>query len=331
MIIDMPARIDYESILEFKKSLNLNLHEADQIVINFENMRYSYPLPMLVLGSCIRKFIIQRNKYGNKTCFCGVKDYSAHSYLKHIGFFNYTFVHIGKEMGEAKGSSTYLPIRELDKNELLCRINPPYINLRYVINEESKQIALIILGERNKSGLSILCYCIREIIRNSFEHSESSKCYICAQKWYNDSVEIAILDEGIGIRKSLSSRHVVLTDFDAIKEAIQPGISSKHIESLENNIYDNSGFGLYVLSEIGKSFGWFAIGSGLCRIKYEKETPRTFDDFDFNGTFVGLHLNSLPNDFKKVLDGIIYNGEQEAYMMGRNIKASSSSKEFDSF
>ena len=47
----------------------------------------------------------------------------------------------------------------------------------------------------------LMTYLIREILRNIPEHAESHKAWICGQYWSDNTAEIAILDEGIVLKK----------------------------------------------------------------------------------------------------------------------------------
>ena len=66
-----------------------------------------------------------------------------------------------------------------------------------------------------------------------------------------NTVEIAIIDRGVGLRPTLSRNpHLTIaSDHDAIMYALSPGISGKFYEGVRidrNNPYQNSGFGLYM-------------------------------------------------------------------------------------
>jgi len=327
MILQVPKRFDYHDIYPFIESLQLYIDEPE-ISLNFENINYTYPLPMLVIGSAIRKFVKKRKHLHLKTSALGLaKRNYVHSYLEHLGFFDFITLDHGKKMGQAKGSPKYIPIKELNKKSIVSRISPPYIQLRHVIAEDAKSLADVLVHSKNEDSKRAITYSIREIIRNVFEHSEAEYCYMCGQRWNDGSVEIAIIDEGIGIKESLSKNYEFSSDIDALKEAMHPGVSGKNVFSEEENIHSNSGFGLYVLSQLGKKYGWFSIGSGNSRIKLSPESE-SCDNLFHSGTFVGLHINREPENFGKVLDDIISNGEFEAYVMGRQVKASSSSREF---
>ena len=145
-------------------------------------------------------------------------------------------------------------------------------------------------------------YALREIIRNVFEHSGATECYVCGQRWYNGKVEITVVDEGIGIAESLTSN-----------------------VSESENIYDNSGFGLYVLSQLATNFGWYVLGSGSSRlVGHNRQIAE--EKLNFSGTYFGMQLLHPPKQFSGTLRDIISVGEEEAEKSGIPKKASGMSK-----
>lgn len=168
-------------------------------------------------------------------------------------------------------------------------------------------------------------YALREIIRNVFEHSGATECYVCGQRWWDGKVEIAVIDEGIGIAQSLRKSFELDNDIDALNMAIKPGVSSTSNIHESENIYDNSGFGLYVLSQLASSFGWYVLGSGASRlIGYQK--TKVEESLNFKGTYFGMQLTRSPSQFSGILKDIIQAGEEEAEASGITKKASGMSK-----
>ena len=93
------------------------------------------------------------------------------------------------------------------------------------------------------------------------------------------------------------------------------------------NVYDNSGFGLYVLSEIASSFGKFIIASNSKSLTISNR-EKLFSDVNFSGTYLSIELNSTPKHFSSLLKDIIIAGESEAKVSGNNSNASKLSKLF---
>lgn len=109
--------------------------------------------------------------------------------------------------------------------------------------------------------------------------------------------------------------------------AIKPGVSSTSNINQSQNIYDNSGFGLYVLSQLASSFGWYVVGSGAARlVGYGNNISEKA--LNFNGTYFGMQLQRSPQQFSQLLNDIITSGEEEAEASGISKKASGMSKLF---
>jgi hypothetical protein len=129
------------------------------------------------------------------------------------------------------------------------------------------------------------------------EHSESGQFGLCAQYWpEKNKVSLAILDRGIGLRQSLAQNpHLsVLNDIDAVKLAILPGISGKAYQGAkidDTNIWANSGYGLYMTSQICKLGGSFILTSGSKGIFLSEKHERLFD-IRSQGTALNLTLNT---------------------------------------
>ena len=44
----------------------------------------------------------------------------------------------------------------------------------------------------------MVSYCLREVIRNVFEHAQTDTCTVMAQRYSDGAAEIAIIDNGMG-------------------------------------------------------------------------------------------------------------------------------------
>lgn len=326
MEILLPRRFDRDTLSGFFDSLDES-RDIPDVTINFGTLTYSYPTAMLVAGSKLREWVTYRYSRGLRSISAGVQpSITVHSYLMHLGFFDFIHLGGGNRVGEAGGSTRYLPIRKIE----IHPFDPSRESLadwHGEISDQARRLACVLTGSLDSSEeLQAYTYSIREILRNVFEHSGSQECYICGQRWYNGRAEIAIIDEGRGIRSSIEEAFDVETDLEAINIALRPGASRTNVLEKSKNIYDNSGFGLYVLSNLASSFGWFAIGSGSSRVIGYDRTVRMQEPFSFRGTFFGLRLNKRPHNFRGVLEDIIDVGEQEAEMTGIRRRASGLSR-----
>jgi hypothetical protein len=90
---------------------------------------------------------------------------------------------------------------------------------------------------------------------------------------------------------------------------------------LLNIAYDNSGFGLFILTQLAASFGWFVLGSGNAQLIGRKNS-REIEQTSFSGTYFGMRLTHAPKDFGALISEIIVEGEDEAKVSGINARAS---------
>lgn len=323
--IFFPEQFVRDGLSSFFEQLDSHQFEPE-ILIDCSTLNYSYPVAMLLAGAKLRQWITTRRERHLKTSKCGHDSTkNVHSYLRHLGFFDFIHMGGGNHVGEAQGSMSYLPITKIERPQFDSSIQHVREWYESVI-ETVRRLANILSGTTSRTEEnSLYSYALREIIRNVFEHSEANECYICGQRWYDGRVEVAVIDEGIGISNSLKRSHHITNDADALRMAIRPGVSSTSNIDPASNIYDNSGFGLYVLTEIAKSFGWFLLSSGDAKIIGQSQTIIP-SSLKLSGTCFGMRLNKAPTHFSDLLRDIIYAGEQEAQSSGIKTKASGISK-----
>ena len=226
------------------------------------------PFAMLVSGSIIRKY---RENYPD-TRFL-IDGFSDKTYAGTMGYFKYISpkIKFGKLPGEAIGNRNYIPITEINNNELMAESAKlgEYRLMGEVIEVESARLAKIISRDCVELH-KLLTYLLRELIRNTPEHSETNSVWVCGQHWPTYQIaEIAVLDEGIGVYNSIIKnkhhRKYISNNQEALKWAIKPGISQALIPSMKQKSSDpwsNSGYGLYMTSQItGSLAGEFCIAS----------------------------------------------------------------------
>ncbi len=188
------------------------------------------------------------------------------------------------------------------------------------------------LARDNKELQLLLTYLIREILRNTPEHACTEEMWICGQYWNSSKVaEIAIVDEGIGIyesiRKNRLHREYITDNLSAIQWAIKAGISQSFAPSQKQKDDDewaNSGFGLYMVSQICKSLnGNFALisnGDFLHSNNHRISMGRT----SFHGTAIRIRIPSQNvSDAKLLISDICKRGESEARLIRTAFKRAS--------
>lgn len=322
--IDLPQTLNIESLNDFCSKLDNTLDAEERIGINFTPLDYIYPTAMLVVGSKIRDWVNYRKTKELRSFRKEDRPHkSVNSYLGHLGFFKFIRLDEGNEVGQARGSSNYVPITPIYRPEF-DPVDDSIQDWYQSIQFESRRLAEV-LANGDDQASDIYTYSIREIIRNVFEHTRASECYVCGQRWQNGKVEISIIDEGEGIASTLAESFEIKSDDQALEMAITPGISRTTNKPEGHNFYGNSGFGLYVLNEIGSKYGWFTLGSGKYRLQKSEDTT-LMQQLNFNGTFIGLQINKPETGFENVISQIIEKGESESEKKGIKRKASGASK-----
>ena len=328
MQIKCPEKFDDIYVTEFLKELALLANEKE-LVIDFRTIKFVYPYATLLVASGIRGIVKERHSNGLDTAALGLKSKeNAISYLNFFGFFQYIGLESGNTPNNNSGNSNYIPITIISEDSLSdCEGDL----LQEKIDNKSLDLSKIIFEkESDDMKAYMLSYCIREIIRNVFEHAEANKCVIMGQKWRNGFAEIAIADEGIGIFNTINPVHSVDNVEEGIRLALLPGISQETAPNDVNNKWQNSGFGLYVISELGREYGDFAISSNKL-ILHRKNNEENIDTIPLEGTLIKLKIKTDCADyFPNILNNIVEKGEKEASLItGARKSASKQSRIID--
>lgn len=302
----------------------------DTFYFDFSDMTNFDPLAMLLSGAIIRSF---RNKYP-ETRFV-LKKIKDKGYAAHMGYFKYIspLVDFGKAPGEARGSNTYFPITMINSNDLMQEAaeSGKYLDLEDLIESKARGLATVI-SQDNREIRILLTYLIREILRNTPEHTECETMWICGQYWpsYN-LAEIAILDEGIGIYNSIikNTAHAeyIHNNKDALSWAVRAGISEAFGPSRKPKQRDwwaNSGYGLYTVSKICAYLGGsFCLISGTDYLTVDSK-GQSYGKTFFNGTAIQIrvHTDKLVNA-KQIISETVQQGEDEAKKIRNSFKKAS--------
>lgn len=286
--------------------------DAEKLVFDFSPLEYVKMLAVALFARELRQVVKARKEKGLMTYSRGHDSNKSIplSYLSFIGFFDFIGLSgIGlavRHEAEVTCRNPYLAITSYNYQRF--RIAAQYDSFRnesaYIADEASKVARLLHSDEDEK--VSLLSYAIREILRNAYEHSNAVDFFVMGQAWRDGSAELVIMDEGMGIWDSLKKKYPRLkSEKEAILEAMKPGVSGS---DFANNRYDNSGFGLYVLTEFAIKHGHICVTSGDCLVKKAGdgvECSHVWND----GTLVGIHLDSIPANVHDELAEIIKQGE----------------------
>lgn len=252
-----------------------------------------------------------------------------------MGFFKYISpqLEIGKFPGESKGSDNYIPITAIKFNELKedNYKKGNYAVMGDLIEKESGRLAKVISRD-NTELHKLLTYLIREILRNTHEHAKTDTSWICGQYWPSyDKAEIGIVDEGIGVFGSLTlneaHKKYITDNKSALQWALKAGISESFRPSKKdggNGEWANSGYGLYMASEICKylhgSFLLMSYGNYILIEDGKTEIGET----SFEGTAIRMFIptNNI-NNAKDIISHIANKGESESKKIKNAFKTAS--------
>lgn len=291
VVISLPARLDDDGAVLMVRQLRATKDSPADVWFDFSTLEFAQPFGAVVVGESLRRFRAYRTFRGLSThCQAvGVSQYpipNASSYLSHVGFFRHAGWAAGKQPGEAFGSDTYLPITVLRPAQFSQSAKD--VELARAVKTKCASLAAIAFpGEEARD---LVTYCFTEIVRNVFEHAGIRRCTVMAQRYAHGSVEIAVIDSGCGVRESLNRGYSGLTSESALRRALEPGISSARQFGPEGNAL-NAGFGLYVISELGRQLGDFSIWSEDVQLSVsdgERVSKRPF----LKGTAIKLNVST---------------------------------------
>ena len=274
--------------------------------LDFVSLGRSEPLGMLLFSAALKAYRAEMKATRPDVKFRAI-GHEGKSYQAHMGFFKMFGLDFGNAPDTAAGSGRYEPIRFLSLEEIQREAANEYLDVHEGIERRSHELARLLVREDVPDVIETLGYSLREMIRNSLEHARVDGVWYCAQYWpTRDLVELALLDQGIGIRKSLARNpHLNLTtDENAIKQALLPGVSGvafKGAKKQRSDEWRNSGYGLYMTSRLAGMDGEFFVGSGNAGLVFSKG-GETSVPFDFQGTAISIRIR--PSKVARLRDAL---------------------------
>ncbi|RYJ42884.1 hypothetical protein [Flavobacterium beibuense] len=320
LIILVPKYLFFEDTIEFINSFK-DLRNSKKYIFDFKNLIRIDSISLLLLSSEIHLF-----KKANSESEFIAKNFTHCTYPAHMGFFQSFGLNHGKFPGEAKNNNRYIPIRIYKTNDIKQVARDMFVNPGEILEDFAAEISNVLTQGKDENLFEILKYCVREILRNIVEHSESDKFGFCAQYLPSlNKVSFAVLDRGIGIRKSISNNPKlnISTDLEAIQQSLLPGVSGKVYAGQKRKPkgeWANSGYGLFMTSNICLNGGSFFIASGNNGI-FKSEKEDKIINIKIDGTALNLTINlNQKNDLNEVLKNLRDNVSSKV-----NITASKSS------
>lgn len=289
--LTLPKRLDLDGALSAVAALKA-LPAMERYRIDFSEINFVEPFGMLFFATVLRQF--RRSNYKIRFLADG---YKQHHYAAHMGFFKAFGLDFGKEPGEAPGNAQYVPITPLAVDELRREAINHHEDERETIERRATGLATLLTRQDSGPLQETLSYSLREIFRNVLEHSGADTIWYAAQFWpEKGAVELCILDEGIGIGKSLRRNpHLTIqTDHDAIELALLPGISGVAFRGGPKQRKDpwaNSGYGLFMTSQLCRRGGSFVAISGNGGVRVSEAGEERID-CRMDGTAIRLQLQT---------------------------------------
>lgn len=302
-----------EQIKELNKIQDFN------IMLDFSKMWKVRSAGMIIFICGIRSLKKQKKfsyRNANEECSNGC------SYAEKMGFFSALGLEGHEKIGSYSMSDTHIPINIFTEKECCLKGHSEefYSGLDYYCNRYADVLCLDDENNINEKLKTFLVYSLKEMVRNTFEHTSLNWVYLAAQRHPAEgSIELVISDVGEGIKKTLSvnSNLPNLNDVEAIRYALKPGISMVSASELykkrnRTNPTGNSGYGLYVTSKLFSKIGKMIVLSG--NAKYATSNGIAKIGYCYHGTAVVLQasIDKVRYIDNNEISEIVKTGENEA-------------------
>ena len=325
------ADLTLHAALDMEKALRGVVPEG-RFVFDFSHMHGFGPLSLLVAGTAIRQYM---ERYPAVRFSIAGIDAGEGERAGAMGFFRYAVPSsgMGSAPGGAAGGPGCIPITRIDAGALQQAgyEQGRYMALGDILEKESGRLTGMLAGGNGELH-KLLTYLMREMLRNTPEHAQTSQMWVCGQYCPSGAAaEIAVMDEGIGLYRSLTrnpSHRAYITDpAAALRWAVKAGISRAFGPAAGQRSRDewaNSGFGLYMASticrDLGGSFCIISSGRYLCIDSRGVQTGET----SFSGTAVGLRVPAAQlHDAQGLISAAARKGEAEARTIRNAFKKAS--------
>jgi anti-sigma regulatory factor (Ser/Thr protein kinase) len=245
-------------------------------------------------------------KVDPKNIFCARFEAKSRHYFARMGLFKILGIASDFDFVEHEPAGRFIPITQIKTSSELTKFITEMIPLLHLEPEQAKTIG----------------YIVSELVRNVIEHAASEKgALLCAQYYKkSNSIRVGITDAGVGIKTTINQSYAAKTDLEAIKLALQPGITGT--TRREGGTEQNAGAGLFFIKSIASvNRDFFVVYSGRGFYKLLKKISRAKPHLNANpekdrhsesnalpfwqGTVVGIDLSlDQTKEFSLLLDAI---------------------------
>ncbi len=208
---------DFEQVLQIFK---------ESSVIDLQDVTFIDPYGMVGIlenGELLKSENIQKTLYLPRS-------EEVLRYLERMDFFKFADNYFKLEPSKPELSGKYL---RSSYSDVLLEITPieKSDDIHFIVGKVKERANAILkkhlhYDERAINGFIVA---LSEVCQNIIEHSEN-KGFVGIQKYHfqnlnKNVVKIAVMDTGVGFRKSLSERFPLKNDFEAIEKALMHGAS----------------------------------------------------------------------------------------------------------
>ena len=319
-VIQVEQRLNESTALQLAADLNLVDLRGD-VDLDFSATAHFEPFGMLLASSAVNRLKRRAEAAGFRVSVSptGV---DADGIAAHMGFWRSMGLDIGRDVGASASKSTYVPMTRIGVDELFRESGGSDPLASGVVEKRARQLAEVLAKQQAPAVLEALTYALRELIRNVMEHAMTPALWIAGMSWpKRDYVQIAVLDEGRGIRASLATneRYRFADDLSAIRGALQPGVSRNagreitpekldrwhdQRHALPAAMFANSGFGLYMISTLCREAGQFMLASGSVALAYVGSAELvTATGHAGTALRIVLHPGDVPDAWDRLFSG----------------------------
>lgn len=195
-------------------------------VIDLQNVTFIDPYGMVGILEVGELF----KSDGITKTICLPKSEEVIKYLERMDFFKFASSYFKLEPSEPLISEKYL---RSSYSDVLLEITPieKSDDIHFIVGKvkERAQAILTTHLHYHEKAINGFIVALSEVCQNIIEHSETTG-FVAIQKYHfqninRNVVRIAVMDIGIGFRKSLSERFLLKSDLDAIEKALFHGAS----------------------------------------------------------------------------------------------------------
>jgi len=211
-------------------------------------------------------------KVGQKNILCEKFEARSKHYFERMGLFSFLNISSDIKINEHDSSGRFISLTQIKNSNDLTLFLTEMIPLLHLDQKQAESIR----------------YVVSELVRNVLEHANSDEGAIMCAQYFKKSnrISIGIVDNGVGIKKTINQSHRAQSDLEALRLALTPGITGT--TKKEGGTEYNAGAGLFFIKSIATvNHTNFVIYSG--RAMYKLLKSKSKDIVLYSDPFVDNH------------------------------------------